>query len=213
MTLMVQKGLFIVVEGLEGAGKSTAVHTIESLLKQHSRDCLVAREPGGTPVGEIIRSIIKDPNATQPLDPRAELLLFYAARIQLIENVIRPALASGQSVLLDRFELSTFAYQGAGRGLDETMIQQLSTFCVVEMVPDVTVFLDISVQEGLERVVNRGEKDRMEQEEQAFFNRVYDAYHEHLNHQTDVIMIDASQPLLQVQQAIGRALEPYLMSS
>lgn len=213
MNSMIEKGLFIVVEGLEGAGKSTALHTIEQLLKQHSRQWIVAREPGGTPVGEIVRSIVKAPTPVQPLDPRAELLLFYAARTQLIEAVIRPALTSGVSVLLDRFELSTFAYQGGGRKLDETMIQQLSQFCVVDMVPDVTIFLDISVQQGLERAANRGEMDRIEQESQQFFKNVHHAYHKHLKNQNNVIMIDASQSLLSVQQAIRRKLEPYFMPS
>lgn len=210
---MIKKGLFIVVEGLEGAGKSTALNTIEQLLDKHSREWIVAREPGGTSIGEIVRTIVKDPNAVQPLDPRVELLLFYAARTQLIETVIRPALASGISVLLDRFELSTFAYQGGGRALDEAMIQQLSRFCVVDMVPDVTVFLDISVEQGLKRVAKRGEMDRIEQESQQFFRTVHEAYHKHLKNQSNVMMIDASQPLRQVQQTICYELEPYIVSS
>src|SRR5258708_6479514 len=107
---MMTPGRFIVVEGLEGAGKSTALTTIKRYLVENAIDVITTREPGGTHVGEITRQLLKESIPSEPLDPRAELLLFYAARVQLIEQVIRPALQRGSWVLADRFELSTFAY-------------------------------------------------------------------------------------------------------
>jgi dTMP kinase len=207
------KGLFIVVEGLEGAGKSTALHTIQHVLEHHSIEFITAREPGGTRVGEMARCLIKEIIPEEPLDPRAELLLFYAARMQLIENVIRPALARGVSVLLDRFELSTFAYQGGGRKLDETMISNLSHFCIVDIMPDLILFLDVPPQQGLQRIVARGEIDRIEQEALEFFNDVHNAYHKHIKNRNNVIVIDASKPQLDVQQSIRDELNAYLMKT
>ena len=124
---MTKHGQFIVVEGLEGAGKSTAINTIKAVLNQHHYAVLETREPGGTGIGEVIRGLIKEKSLTETLEARSELLLFYAARVQLIEQVIRPTLEKGTWVLADRFELSTFAYQGAGRGLDINFIQQLDS--------------------------------------------------------------------------------------
>ena len=207
------KGLFIVVEGLEGAGKSTALNTIQQVLEHHSIEFITAREPGGTRVGEMARCLIKEIIPEEPLDPRAELLLFYAARVQLIENVIRPTLARGVSVVLDRFELSTFAYQGGGRKLDETMISQLSKFCLVDIMPDLTLFLDVPPQQGLQRIIIRGEIDRIEQEALEFFNDVHNAYHKHIKNRNNVIVIDASKPQLDVQQSIRDELNTYLMKT
>ena len=207
------KGLFIVVEGLEGAGKSTALNTIQHVLEHHSIEFITAREPGGTRVGEMARCLIKEIIPKEPLDPRAELLLFYAARVQLIENVIRPALARGVSVVLDRFELSTFAYQGGGRKLDETMISNLSNFCIVDIMPDLILFLDVPPQQGLQRIVARGEIDRIEQEALEFFNDVHNAYHKHIKNRNNVIVINASKLQLDVQQSIRDELNAYLMKT
>jgi dTMP kinase len=116
MSTTKSRGHFIVVEGLEGAGKSTALHVVQHLLNEHELELITAREPGETRVGEMVRCLTKETVPNEPLDPRAELLLFYAALVQLVECVIRPALARGASVLLDRFELSTFAYHRLGLG-------------------------------------------------------------------------------------------------
>lgn len=205
------KGHYIVVEGLEGAGKSTALTAIKCLLSEQGiHDTITTREPGGTRVGETVRTVIKDASEKEPLDPRAELLLLYAARVQLMERVIRPALARGCWVLADRFELSTFAYQGGGRMLDKQMIAQLSTFCLHGIQPDLILFLDVSPQQGLRRARKRGKADRIERESLAFFTRVHDAYHAQLKQLQQVVIIDATQPLVTVQEALRAALLHYL---
>ncbi len=207
---MVARGSFIVVEGLEGAGKSTALDVIRQVLSTHVPELVMTREPGGTRVGEVARKLIKECLAAEPLDARAELLLFYAARVQLIELVIRPALARGAWVLADRFELSTLAYQGGGRKLPADMINQLSAFCVDDMRPDLVVFMDIKPEQGMQRVLARGKTDRIEQESQVFFEAVYDSYHQHIKSMDNVVVIDASKPLPVVQDAIRKAIEGYL---
>jgi dTMP kinase len=207
-----QRGRFIVIEGLEGAGKSTALSTIKRFLSPHVPEIIVTREPGGTKVGETARSLIKEINTSEPLDPRAELLLFYAARVQLLEQVILPALKRGCWVLADRFELSTFAYQGGGRQLDEDMIKRLSEFCLQDFTPDLILFLDISPKIGLERAHKRGKTDRIEQESLQFFTKVCQSYHKHIEQLQNVVVIDASQPLSSVQYSIRSALENYMSS-
>lgn len=207
---MVSKGHFIVVEGLEGAGKTTALNTIKRFLSEHGTEMISTREPGGTRVGEAARQLLKESIPNEPLDPRAELLLLYASRVQLLEQVILPALNRGCWVLADRFELSTWAYQGGGRKLDSGMIAHLSKFCLGDVKPDLVIFLDISPQQGLKRVLKRGKADRIEQESLAFFNDVYNGYHEQIKTMNNVVIIDASQPLATVQSAICEALENYI---
>lgn len=204
---MTAPGRFIVVEGLEGAGKSTALQTLATYVKAQGNDVICTREPGGTRVGEVARQLLKEVIPDEPLDPRAELLLFYAARVQLVERVIRPALARGCWVIADRFELSTFAYQGGGRQLDEAMIQQLSSFCLEGFKPDITFFLDLPPEKGFERVHQRGPMDRIEQESMAFFNKIYDSYHRYIKNMPNVILIDATQPLASVQTALINELK------
>ncbi|MDF1677338.1 MAG: dTMP kinase [Legionellaceae bacterium] len=205
-------GQFVVLEGLEGAGKSTALTTIKRFLSPYVSELITTREPGGTRVGEKIREIIQQTSDKEPLLAHSELLLFYAARFQLIEQVVRPALARGAWVLADRFELSTWAYQGGGRGLDEAMIQHLSSFCVQNLNPDLILFLDLPPEQGLQRILERGHTDRIEQESVDFFHRVYDAYHKRLSTLDNTILIDASKPLAMVQHLIRTTLEQHLVS-
>ena len=205
-----KKGHFIVIEGLEGAGKSTALDRIKTTLMGYGLEVLVTREPGGTSLGEAVRGLIKKTIPNEPLDARAELLLFYAARVQLVEHVIKPALARGQWVLADRFELSTFAYQGAGRGLDRSMIAQLSKFCLHGLQPHLTFFLDITPEQGFQRIRARGHLDRIEQEPLDFFKAVHASYHEQIRGMSHVVTVDASQPLVEVSASIQSALEAYL---
>lgn len=207
-----KKGKFIVIEGLEGAGKSTAIETILSVLKTHDISAITTREPGGTPVGEILRTVIKNPDYKDTLDDKAELLLFYASRIQLIRQVIKPALALGQWVIADRFELSTFAYQGAGRGIHWDQIAQLSAFALDGFKPDLTLYLDISPTLGMERARLRGQFDRIEQQGMDFFNRVHEGYLKQLPMTESIEVIDASLPLPAVQYAITQALTPFIAS-
>lgn len=209
---MGNRGHFIVIEGLEGAGKSTALNTVMRVLT-HCKQVpkfITTREPGTTQVGEVVRKLMKDLIPHEPLDPKAELLLLYAARTQLVEHVIRPALQKGLWVLSDRFELSTFAYQGGGRQLDTAMLAHLSSFCLQGFQPDLTIFLDISPEQGLERAQKRAVLDRMEQESLSFFNDVYRRYHECIKTLRNVVVIDASQSLDGVTQDIEDALKRYI---
>ena len=204
------RGHFIVVEGLEGAGKSTALHTIKLFLAKQVSEIITTREPGGTRVGEAARQLIKESVLSEPLDSRSELLLLYASRVQLLEQIIRPALNRGCWVVGDRFELSTWAYQGGGRKLDRDMIAHLSSFCLGDFKPDLIVFLDISPEQGLKRVHKRGQADRIEQESLLFFRDVYNSYREQINTMSNVVIIDASKPLVVVQNSIRSAVEKYM---
>lgn len=204
------QGYFIVVEGLEGAGKTSALSTIKRFLTPLIGELITTREPGGTRVGEVARELIKETIETEPMDARTELLLLYAARVQLLEQVIRPALARGVWVLGDRFELSTFAYQGGGRKISLEMIAQLSQFCLQGFKPDLMIFLDISPEQGLERALKRSRADRIEQEALDFFKDVYDAYHQWIKTMDNVVTIDASKPFAVVQAAIRQSLGDFL---
>lgn len=203
-------GRFIVVEGLEGAGKSTAIDIIKDYLTEIAPELILTREPGGTHVGEVIRNLIKEKVPDEKLDARSELLLVYAARTQLVEDLIRPALERGAWVLADRFELSTFAYQGWGRGLDIKMIHQLSTFCLQSFKPDLIFYLDINPELGLLRVNKRGAKDRIEEEALSFFKEVREGYLQMTATMNNVVRIDAGLPLECVQESIISQLKNYL---
>ncbi|CAM2892539.1 thymidylate kinase [Legionella steigerwaltii] len=203
-------GKLIVIEGLEGAGKSTAISTVIELLAKRQIQTLTTREPGGTIIGEILRDLIKNPKYREVLDDRSELLLLYAARIQLIEEVIKPALNQGIWVIADRFELSTMAYQGGGRRLDQEVIHQLSSFALNGFKPDLTLYLDISPEEGMMRVKSRGEFDRIEQQSIDFFHRVHESYIHHVNMDSNTVIIDARCPLNEVQQAIQQAINQFI---
>jgi dTMP kinase len=207
---MTKQGRFIVVEGLEGAGKSTAIETIKSCLTDVVPELILTREPGGTRVGEAIRQIIKEKVEGETLDPRAELLLLYAARVQLVEDLIRPALKRGAWVLADRFELSSFAYQGWGRGLDIKMISQLSDFCLQALKPDLIFYLDIEPELGLLRVKKRGEMDRIEEETLSFFTQIRQGYLQMIQPMQNVVSIDAGQAMETVQESILTKLKSFI---
>ncbi|MDX3774028.1 dTMP kinase [Chromatiaceae bacterium AAb-1] len=202
---MTKAGKFIVIEGLEGAGKSTAVATVRHWLQQHHKEVICTREPGGTPLAEKIRTLVKEVQQEQ-VAPQTELLLMYAARVQLITNVIKPALAKGQWVLGDRHDLSSRAYQGGGRQLDEQLINSIRQAVLGDTRPDLTLYLDIDPAIGLERARQRGDLDRIEQEQLAFFIRTRQKYLEIAATEPDIQVIDASRPLAEVQQAITAVL-------
>lgn len=169
-----ERGLLIVLEGPEGAGKTTQLRHLAEWLGAHGRDVVAVREPGGTTVGDEIRRILLDPGSD--IVPRAEALLFMASRAQLVEREIRPALDGGSLVLLDRYFLATYAYQGVGRGLDEDMLRAANAMATNGLVPDLTLLLSLPVETGLSRASSRGERDRMERAELAFHERVAHAY-------------------------------------
>jgi len=207
---MISPGKFIVVEGLEGAGKSTAIQTIKNFLSKIAPAVIVTREPGGTTIGEKLRDIIKDASSGEILNERSELLLMYAARVQLVEQVIKPAIQQGTWVIADRFELSTYAYQGGGRGINKTVLDDLSTICLGSFKPDLILFLDVRPKQGLERVKKRGAFDRIEQESLDFFTRVYTAYHQTIKNMPNVRIIDASAPVNIVRRNIVNQLSSFL---
>lgn len=205
------KAKFIAVEGLEGAGKTTAIDTISNYLSKHGVERFITtREPGGTAIAEQLRGLIKGKSCDEFLFDETELLLMMAARVQLINHVILPALAEGTWVIIDRFELSTFAYQGAGRGMPTAFIQSLSANCVKQLKPDITFYLDVDPGKGLERVCLRGGKDRIESESLAFFTRIRDYYREAVANDSNAISIDANLPLECVQKALIHGLEQNL---
>jgi dTMP kinase len=207
-----QIGQFIVIEGLDGAGKSTAVQTVVDVLSGFNIPSVVTREPGGTTIGEQLRSIIINPEYKNILDDKSELLLFYAARIQLLEQVIKPALNKGFWVVTDRFELSTLAYQGGGRGLCLDWIHKLSAFCLNGFKPSLTLYLDIPPAVGLERIRSRGHYDRIEQQSIDFFQKIHAVYKQQAETYPDIKTVDARCELTQVTQIIQDIMFEFIES-
>lgn len=203
-------GRFITLEGPEGSGKSTNLVFIRQHLEQAGLPVQVTREPGGTELGEKIRSLLLDRDHTGMLED-TELLLMFAARAQHIGELIRPALAAGRWVLSDRFTDASYAYQGGGRGIPEQRISALEEWVQGPFRPDLTLLLDLPVEQGLARARARGETDRFEQEEVAFFERVRKTYLERAESAPERYrIIDASQPLSSVQAQIRTALDAML---
>ena len=200
------QGKFITVEGIEGVGKTTNIEFIHQQLLAAGRDVVVTREPGGTPLGEAVRSLLLDPEFTG-MDSTCELQLMFAARAEHLARVIRPAIEQGQWVLCDRFTDATYAYQGGGRGIDTGVIARLEELVQGSFRPDLTLLLDVPVEVGLARASKRGVLDRFEQEKVEFFERVRAAYLEMARDNTERYrVIDASQPLKQVQQQLAALL-------
>ena len=170
------KGVFITLEGTEGSGKSTQLKTIEQYLQQHNRRYIKVREPGGTPIAEEIRNLLKTPRKDDAMCDTTELLLMYAARAQLVNTVIKPAIEQGVDVICDRHDLSTVAYQGGGRGMDLSEIKAISKVVLGDFKPNLTILLDIDPIKGMQRANARGELDRFEQSKMDFFVRVRNTY-------------------------------------
>lgn len=203
------KGKFITVEGGEGAGKSTNLDFIHQYLLQAGKKVVMTREPGGTPVGEKIRELLLDKQQTS-LSDNAELLLMFAARAQHLEQVILPALQAGSWVLCDRFTDATYAYQGGGRGIDNARIATIENWVQGEIRPDLTVLLDLPIEEGLKRAGNRSEPDRFEQEKHEFFHRVRQAYLDLAKTNPERYrIVDASTSLVDVQKQISHIFDTF----
>ncbi|MEG5263802.1 dTMP kinase [Pseudomonas sp. JDS28PS106] len=195
-------GLFITLEGPEGAGKSTNRDYLAAQLRARGVEVLLTREPGGTPLAEQIRELLLAPS-DEPMCADAELLLVFAARAQHLAQVIRPALARGEVVLCDRFTDATYAYQGGGRGLSHDRIAVLESFVQGDLRPDMTLVFDLPVEVGLARAAARGRLDRFEQEGRAFFEAVRGTYLARAEADpARYRLIDASRPLNEVQQAL-----------
>lgn len=200
-------GRLISLEGGEGAGKSTVIAAMEDWLATRGIDYLRTREPGGTPLGERIRALLLDARGGT-MAAKAELLLMFASRAQLVEELIEPTLARGQWILCDRFTDASFAYQGGGRGLDSGFIAELERQ-VVPRRPDLTLLLDVPVALGLARARSRpNEPDRIESEAESFFERVRAAYRDAAAREPQrFVLVNASLPLQQVVDSALSALE------
>jgi dTMP kinase len=204
------RGRFITLEGSEGVGKTSNLEFMERHLRAAGREVVVTREPGGTAVGEQIRALLLDP-ANKTMVSDCELLLMFAARAQHIQEVILPAVTRGAWVLCDRFTDATYAYQGGGRGINPARIAALETWVQGELRPDLTLLLDLPVEVGLARAGERGAPDRFEQEQQAFFERVRQAYLDQATAQPGRYrVVDAGQPLEAVQAGIAAVLDEAL---
>lgn len=203
-------GKFIVIEGLEGAGKSSAVDLVKSCIERAGHSLVCTREPGGTPMAESIRECVKHDWKDEHVTLEAELLLMYAARAQLLSNVIKPAIDAGQWVLGDRHDLSSIAYQGGGRQIPMTLLQPLRDITLKGFSADLTLYLDVEPEEGLKRARGRGELDRIEQEDISFFHRTREKYLEIAASDSSVVVIDTMQPLAKVHQSIVTSVTAYL---
>lgn len=202
-----ERGKFITIDGVEGAGKSTQIEFICEYLKAKGVNVILTREPGGTDVGEKIRTLLLS-NSTGKMHADTELMLMFAARNEHIQNKIMPALGRGDWVLSDRFTDSSYAYQGGGRGLDMERITQLESWVVQDFAPDMTLLLDVPVEVGMSRVESRGKKDRIEMEKMDFFDRVRQAYIARSEEFPDRIkLIDSSQTIEHTTKQIGEILD------
>jgi dTMP kinase len=201
--------LFITFEGIDGSGKSTQITRTEAYLNARGFDVLVSREPGGSRLGEAIRSILLDPR-WQEMTGRTEFFLYSASRAQLVEEIVRPHLAKAKAVvILDRYDDSSTAYQGGGRELGIDIIEEISRFATSGLVPDITFVLDVDWQTSCARRAKAGlENDRLEQNARDFFERTRAAYHELVElHKSRMVLIDASQREDTVFEQIRRTLE------
>jgi dTMP kinase len=210
---MNRRGRFISLEGGEGAGKSTLLGGLRDYLQQHGVQLLQVREPGGTPLGEAIRSLVLDP-AHASLSAESELLLMFASRAQLVRERIQPALEAGQWVLCDRYVDASYAYQGGGRGQPVERIADLERWACDGVKPDLTLLLDLPVSTGRARAAGRGGADRIETEADAFFERVRQAYRDRAHAEPQRFrVIDASLSPDQVLQAAIAATTHLLEAS
>jgi len=201
------KGRLISLEGGEGAGKSTLLAGLRAHFERSGMDVLYTREPGGTPVGEAVRALVLDP-AHRGMAVETELLLMFAARAQLVREVLQPALAAGRWVLCDRFTDASYAYQGGGRGVDAARIGELESLATGGLKPDLTLLLELPVAHGRARASQRGDADRIEAERDDFFERVRATYLARAQAEPQRFrVIDASQPADSVLQAAVNAID------
>ena len=203
-------GRFVTVEGLEGAGKTTCLEYVRDWLRRRSIEPVMTREPGGTALGEDVRSLLLS-HRHDGMSAEAETLLVFAARAEHLAKVIRPALTAGSWVVCDRFTDATYAYQGGGRRLGAERIATLEQWTQGELRPDLTLFLDVSIDQGLERAAQRGELDRFESEKRDFFHCTRNAYLALCEQEPERIKrLDASQSIEGVQAALDRVLEEFM---
>lgn len=209
-----QQGKFISIEGGEGAGKSTVMQFIKKHLQKAGVGVEFTREPGGTQLAEKIRNVLLHPETNEVIDPITELLLMFAARRQHITQCILPWLQAGKWVVSDRYIDATYAYQGGGRQIDLGVIEDLDRNIVGKVYPDLTLMLDLPPELGFQRTEKRKSgRDRIEQEQIDFFNRVRSVYLQRAQQYPQRIkMIDASLPLAEVERQVAAALDEFMAS-
>jgi dTMP kinase len=211
----VAAGRFITFEGGEGCGKSTQIRLLADRLRAAGKEVLLTREPGGTALAERIRSLVRE-ESDDPPNSRAETLLFIASRAQVVENVIRPALASGTWVLCDRFADSTFAYQGYGRGLDLDELKRINSFATGGLEPDMTILLNVSPEVSAKRMRAREaatntDADRMEKAGDSFHSRLRQGFLELAAAEPDrFAVIQADGSVEEVEEAVWNSIQPTL---
>ena len=206
------RGKFIVVEGLEGAGKSSVIELIVQALKDTGKRVEQIREPGGTPMAEAIRECVKH-DWDETVSEETELLLMYAARVQLLTNKILPSLDAGAWVVGDRHDLSSQAYQGGGRGVSGKTMSAISDIALKGFKPDLTLYLDVEPAVGLERARGRGELDRIEQAGLAFFERTRAKYLSLAKQDESIVVVSAMQPMEKVHQDVIAIINDYVTNT
>lgn len=169
------EGIFITMEGPDGSGKTTQIELLKKYLESRGYDIIIAREPGGTAIGEVIREVILNPEHKE-MSHMTELLLYASARAQLVNQVIRPALLEGKAVICDRFVESSAVYQGIGRGLGVDTVYEVNNFALGDVKPKLTIFMDLDAEQGIKRKKKQAELDRMELEDMSFHERVVEGY-------------------------------------
>lgn len=205
-----KEGRFVTVEGIEGAGKTTCIGLLESAIRDRGHALVTTREPGGTPLGEELRSLLLGHRHDGMADD-TELLLMFAARAEHLHTKIEPALRTGSWVLCDRFTDATFAYQGYGRGISIARIEAMEQWVQKGRQPDLTLLLDLPVKVGLERAGRRSAPDRFESENLAFFERVRRGYLLMADNQPDRFrVIDASRPQGDVAHSIQAVIDAFM---
>ena len=206
------RGKFIVVEGLEGAGKSSVIGLIVQALKGAGKRVEQTREPGGTPMAEAIRECVKH-DWDETVSEETELLLMYAARVQLLTNKILPSLDTGAWVVGDRHDLSSQAYQGGGRGVSGKTMSAIGDIALKGFKPDLTLYLDVEPAVGLERARGRGELDRIEQAGLAFFERTRAKYLSLAKQDESIVVVSAMQPMEKVHQDVIAVINDYVTNT
>lgn len=201
------RGLFITIEGSDGSGKTTQIELLKEKFEKAGQEIIVTREPGGTDISEKIRTLILDKENTK-MAYITEAMLYAAARAQLVEEVIRPAVESGKVVISDRFVDSSLVYQGIARGLGIEKVAQINSYALGNLNPDITFFMDLSPAKAMERKIKQAELDRIESEKMDFHNMVYEGYKEIAKIYKDrIVIIDASKTISEIHSDICNKIE------
>lgn len=206
------EGIFITMEGPDGSGKTTQIDLLKKYLEKKGYDIVIAREPGGTVIGEAIRKIILNPEYEE-MGHMTELLLYASARAQLVNQVIKPALAEGKAVICDRFVESSAVYQGIGRGLGVDTVYEVNNYALGDVQPKLTIFMDLDAEEGIKRKKEQAELDRMEKEDLSFHKRVVDGYRQLARlYPERIVPIDATLPIDTIHSMIVEEVESRFFS-